>query len=88
MFKLHGIGNVGFSLQRRSGFENDGHVSICRYDPALSSSARLLEGTQGVSVLGQSTQGNLIREDCTLQKEDGTAWAYPNQTGEGISWLH
>ncbi|KAF9493926.1 acid protease [Pleurotus eryngii] len=50
------------------------------YDPALSSSARLLAGTQGVSVLGQSTQGNLIREDCTLQKEDGTAWAYPNQT--------
>ncbi|KAF4605678.1 hypothetical protein EYR40_004467 [Pleurotus pulmonarius] len=50
------------------------------YDPALSSSARLLEGTQGVSVLGQSTQGSLVREDCTLQKEDGTAWAYPNQT--------
>ncbi|KAJ8520373.1 hypothetical protein ONZ45_g2812 [Pleurotus djamor] len=51
-----------------------------KYDPASSTSARISGGVQTSSVLNQSVQGTVIREDCTLQKDDGSAWAYPNQT--------
>ncbi len=40
-----------------------------------------LTGGQNVAIIGgASADGNLITENCGLQKTDGQAWSYANQT--------
>ncbi|KAF7319826.1 Acid protease [Mycena kentingensis (nom. inval.)] len=52
------------------------------YDPNASSSVQQLAGSlpQNVSMPGFSAGGPVLREDCALMTQNGSAWLYPNQT--------
>ncbi|OBZ79275.1 hypothetical protein A0H81_00178 [Grifola frondosa] len=51
-----------------------------RYNAAASSTARNLTSQDGVSILGSSINGSVIKEDCTMATSNGSSWPYPNQT--------
>ncbi|PBL01378.1 acid protease [Armillaria gallica] len=51
------------------------------YNRSESTTATDLTGGQNVAIIGgASADGNLITENCGLQKTDGQAWSYANQT--------
>lgn len=52
-----------------------------RYDASASSSSLVSPNTQNVTVANVNAKGNLVRENCSLRQVNGSAWAYPNQTG-------
>ncbi|SJL05356.1 uncharacterized protein ARMOST_08723 [Armillaria ostoyae] len=54
------------------------------YNRTESTTATDLTGGQNVAIIGgASADGNLITENCGLQKTDGQEWSYANQTRDG-----
>ncbi|KAJ7293916.1 aspartic peptidase domain-containing protein [Mycena rebaudengoi] len=81
------IPNMSFGLTSQSrvttvaGSNCDSCDGVPSYDMSASTSVKQTSQWQSVLTLNGTANGTLVLEDCGLLTSNGSAWAYPNQTG-------
>ncbi|RPD59406.1 acid protease [Lentinus tigrinus ALCF2SS1-6] len=70
--------SLGYSSVANKGSSD--FTDTATYDISLSPNAKSLNGSPAMALGGGNFSGSLMKENCSLSTNQGTPWAYTNQT--------